>query len=423
MTAHNTPDNMIRRTLDDELAFLDSRPSLHYEILSNIKGEKTVKKKLSVGFILALGLMLISAVALALGISQQFFADVATLQFESGYYDDWGLPEKQTMVRIMHENGIIDDTQAASLTDEASIDKFMIDRYGIAGRSDVIGLVSIFETELGSMSEWDQDRWVWYCDLMIETGLMKAYGDQYFHYMPGDEAISEEEAISRAAAYIEADNNLPAGSLDRSSAMWHYLTDAGDMETRKYGRHYVSFEGYEMWLRPDGERWTEEDELLASPYDWELRGMITDYTRMHDLPNGLANFGPAHAATCIAELKPALLERIAGNPDYRDPLGLWLASHTYDIPDGNAISSETALETARAAIPDGQAEHIETFSILYETTDPAAPLWKITGKNLTADPETTWRVFINAYTGEVVETYSFETYANSPAADVVKNSF
>ena len=423
MKLHAAPDNMIRRALDDEFAFLNSRPSLHRNIMQTIEGEKNVKKKLSLGLIFALGMLLISAVALALGLSQQFFTDVAALQFESGYYDDWGLAEKQTMVRIMHENGIIDDTQAGMMTDEASIDEFMIERYGIEGRSDVIGLVSIFSTELGPMTEWNQERWVWYCDLMVKTGLMRAGGDQYFHYMPGPEAISEAEAISRAAAYIEADFHLPSGSLDQTKAMWHYLTDAADMEARKYGRHYVSIDGYEMWLRPNGERWTEEDEERASPYDWDIRRMINDYQRAHDLPNGLANFGPEHAAACIAELMPVLKDNMAENPDYRDPLGLWLASHKYGVPDSSAVSSEKALEIARAAIPEGREAHIESFSMLYEITDPAAPLWKITGKDLAADPETTWRIFINAYTGEVVEKYSFETYGLMLAEEVIKNQF
>lgn len=423
MKLHNAPDNPIRRALDEELAFLDGRPSLHHDVMTKIKGEEIVKKKISVGFALALAMLLVSAVALALGLSQQFFEDVATLQFESGYYDDWGLTEKQAMVHIMHENGIIDDAQAAAMTDEASIDRYMIDRYGIEGRSDVIGLVSIFETELGSMSGWDQERWVWYCDLMVETGLMKAGGDQYFHYMPGDEAITEAEAISRAAAYIEADFSLPAGSLDQSTAMWHYLTDAADMFDRKYGRHYVSFDGYEIWLRPNGERWTEEDDLLASPYDWEIRRMITDYKRENDLPNGLANFGPEHAAACMAELLPVLHDNIAGNPDYRDPLGLWIASHTYGVPDDKAITQDEALAIAGSAIPDGHAAHIEAFSVLYETTDPAAPLWKLTGRDTTHDEAVTWRVFINAYTGDVIETYSYDPYATMTAEEVVASTF
>ena len=45
------PDNIIRQEINAELSFLDSRPSLHYDIMSQIKGERKVKKKAKVCFL------------------------------------------------------------------------------------------------------------------------------------------------------------------------------------------------------------------------------------------------------------------------------------------------------------------------------------------------------------------------------------
>ena len=59
------PDNIIRQEIDAELSFLDSRPSLHYDIMREIKGEKVVKKKISVGLVFVLVMLLAGTVALA----------------------------------------------------------------------------------------------------------------------------------------------------------------------------------------------------------------------------------------------------------------------------------------------------------------------------------------------------------------------
>lgn len=53
-------DNIIRQEIDAELSFLDSRPSLHYDIMREIKGERKVKKKFSLGLVLVLILVLLT---------------------------------------------------------------------------------------------------------------------------------------------------------------------------------------------------------------------------------------------------------------------------------------------------------------------------------------------------------------------------
>lgn len=53
---------------------------------------------------LAALLTLLTAAALALGLTG-YFEDAARLQKESGYYDAWGLAEKQALIASMAENG------------------------------------------------------------------------------------------------------------------------------------------------------------------------------------------------------------------------------------------------------------------------------------------------------------------------------
>ena len=140
-------ERLIRAEIEKELSFLDGRPSLHDSIMQEIRGEKAVKKKLSVSLVFALVIMAISAVALAYTLSRQYFEDVAQLQFDSGYYDDWGWQEKQKMVEILQKYGLISGEEAGNMKTEKDVDAYMIERYGFEGRSDVIGLWSIRAAE------------------------------------------------------------------------------------------------------------------------------------------------------------------------------------------------------------------------------------------------------------------------------------
>ncbi len=60
MKRETQPANIIRQEIDAELSFLDDRPSLYYDIMRKMKGEKVVKKKISLGLVLVLILVLVT---------------------------------------------------------------------------------------------------------------------------------------------------------------------------------------------------------------------------------------------------------------------------------------------------------------------------------------------------------------------------
>lgn len=391
--------------------------------------EKPMKKKISMGLVLALIIVTLSAVAMAWSLSRQYFEDVAQLQFSSGYYDDWGLAEKQAMVGLLQEHGLITADQAAAMQDEAAIDRYMIDRYGVHGRSDVIGLTSILEKELGSMDTWTQPTWVWYSQMNADVGLLTEHNDDNYHFMPGDEAISEAEAIAAARRLLEQQHDLPEGSLDDAQTNWTYFTTAHDMHTRRYPRHGVELKTsdghiYYCELHPDGTPWTEADDAASSPYDWEVRHMINAYAQDHHLTAdlgyfGLRDFPLAHMAACIDSIRPVIEKNVAANPDYQDPLGLWFMEHFYGVPDERTLP----LEQAEAIAHNALNEPATLDRLCYEITDPAAPLWKLTFQCTSTDPAMTCRVFINAYTGEVVDVIRFDPDASYSAAEGIANNY
>ena len=157
---------IVQRVIDHSLSGIQEDPWMAQRVLNMAHetqgtGGIFVKKKLSVGLVLIM-VVLLSSVALAWSLSNQYFEDVAQLQFTSGYYDDWGWEEKQKMVGIMQEHGLITEKEATALSTEEAVDAYMIERYGINGRSDVIGLWSILETELGPINTWTLEQKAWY---------------------------------------------------------------------------------------------------------------------------------------------------------------------------------------------------------------------------------------------------------------------
>lgn len=235
----------LARSLTDELP-----PDARMAVLNKIRERKKpiVRNKMSVALVLAIVLTLLSTVAIAYTLSRDYFEDVAVLQFESGYYEDWNLAEKQEMVAILEEYGLISAEQAAKMTDEASIDAYMIERYGVEGsdRMDTIGLYSILEKELGLIETWSLEQRTWYSDMMMRTGLLKKGGEEGIFGVPGAEDIQPDEAVAIAKAAIIEAFALPENALDNHRVDLSFETDSNDWERQNL--HYlIGFWGDEYY--------------------------------------------------------------------------------------------------------------------------------------------------------------------------------
>lgn len=232
----------IRKEINTDLSFLDSRPSLHAKIMRELKGEQPVKKKVSVGLVFALVILMLSAVALAYTLSRQYFEDVAQIQFDSGYYDEWSWQEKQKMVEILEKYGLITPPQADAMTDEAAVDAYMSARYGIDGRTDVIGLWGILEKELGHISTWTLEQKAWCTEMRIEIGLLTKDNDDYICALPEKDDLQPGDAVKIAKAAIIEAYDLTEDALDNYRVDIAFETHASDWE-RKNLHYNINFWG------------------------------------------------------------------------------------------------------------------------------------------------------------------------------------
>lgn len=411
-------------------------------ILSEIKeGKPIMKKKLSFAVVLAIILTLLTTAALAIGLTG-YFEDAARLQKESGYYDTWGLTEKRTLIASMKENGLLDDETAASLTDEAAIDDYLIQRYGALGKSDTIGLEAILEKELGPVDTWSAETKAWYTSLLKETGLLSSEDVVYLN--PSNSPLKQEEIIHLAQQAIESAWDMTPGTLDRYSVSWTYEEMDATDGTRIKGYH-VGFDradgSYSCSLTEtgeiiDGHRVTAlyspaQQRALAEEKkdrDEELRQMRNDYVeknKEHLLETAKSlsfeDWSLEDQRDFTDTLRPIIEERMAADPNYSDALGLFIASHRYGVPGEGAISQEEAVRIAQEALTSQlgmDAKEAAVFtraSVLYDVTNPDAPLWKIilspASQSAVEEAQMSlWqrrRVEIHALTGEVVAAKAF----------------
>lgn len=259
---NNDPRNsQIHSAVDDYFADMNDRPSLQNKVLAQTRGEVKVKKRLSVGLVLLIVLMLIVAGAFAWTLSRTYFEDVAKMTFENGeHYLAWSLEEKRAIIRLMQEHGLVDDETADALavgTHEA-IDQHMLARYGVEdmpGDMSMISLTRILWVELGPYTHWTNETWVWYTDMMFEIGLLTEHNDVDVYETPGDEAITPEEAMEIAKQSLLSKGTLTEEQLSQATVLWHYMTHASDVNREKlqyWITYYVDHQSYYTAMWPDG---------------------------------------------------------------------------------------------------------------------------------------------------------------------------
>ena len=89
--------SVIRNAIDEELSFLDERPSLHNAIMSKIEGEKKVKRRTSMTFVMAAVLvLLLGSMAVAAGFG--LFGQLRAQKVDEMSYERLGLLEDAAVV-------------------------------------------------------------------------------------------------------------------------------------------------------------------------------------------------------------------------------------------------------------------------------------------------------------------------------------
>jgi len=231
---HSDPWNaLIRPAIDAQFSALQANPGRRNRIMMAAKGEKKVKKKISVGLILALFLALTAVTALAAALTD-YFNTFAHLEASLGQYTSWPASAKVELVQAMENSGLSIDGEKAERMKAADsaekeklaaeiLDLYFADLY-------YVDIHNIFTKEWGDMNLWTPDQHMLYQELMKKHGW---WGEDWpEHFIPGNGDLSEVQAIQRAREALCAKYDVTQTDLDsrtiKASFMNNVLNVPGD---------------------------------------------------------------------------------------------------------------------------------------------------------------------------------------------------
>ena len=237
------PDNIIRQEINAELSFLDSRPSLHYDIMSQIKGEKVVNKKVSLALVFVLILLLTGTVAVAaVLLSGKDFVDQflgpMSQQTENAQWTD---EELDQILSLAEDNGV-EITEAIRATLKSSDPVY---------KEELLRL--FMKIDLGfSPATWPLEEQAWYNELLVQYGL----AEKQTRFLPAEGEISQEEALNIARKYILDKWNVDVLQGEYTFYQQYMLSedDETGAVTKIWDIEYESEDGtfYVVCLQPDG---------------------------------------------------------------------------------------------------------------------------------------------------------------------------
>ena len=179
----------------------DSAYSALMAAARNVKEEKQMKRKLSVGLVFAVVMILLAGIAFAIVHFNEYASRIADMEAEKGYYDTWSVEDRVALVGMLVESGaLVEDDRVKTLLsgtlDEAAASALateIITEWGPT-REDAITLMSILETAKGPMGHWSPEDKAWYYDLLREKGLLGADTGIDNPIMPTNDSLSQAEA-------------------------------------------------------------------------------------------------------------------------------------------------------------------------------------------------------------------------------------
>lgn len=237
------PDNIIRQEINAELSFLDSRPSLHYDIMSQIKGEKVVNKKVSLALVFVLILLLTGTVAVAaVLLSGKDFVDQFLGPMSQKTEDaQWTDEELDQILSLAEDNGV-EITEAIRATLKSSDPVY---------KEELLRL--FMKIDLGfSPATWPLEEQAWYNELLVQYGL----AEKQTRFLPAEGEISQEEALNIARKYILDKWNVDVLQGEYTFYQQYMLSedDETGAVTKIWDIEYESEDGtfYVVCLQPDG---------------------------------------------------------------------------------------------------------------------------------------------------------------------------
>ncbi len=384
------------------------------------KGERIVKKKLSVTLILAIAMILLTTTALAVVTIWETGRFFAQTEQDMGDYIAWLAEKKASVVCELMDEGYIAETaerrqlrdgllapENAACVADAAIAEFTGEDAQHAS------FLSIMSAAWGTFENWTQEQKAWYSQVKQEVG---ASMDGTTVYVDTEATLTAQEAVAIAKREIARGFGMDAGLLDKyrvieaslqipeftepgdTKAWWYVALDASGTELE--GRDDLPFHAMDVFVAPDtGELLVPIEEKVAALRATEeqlhhpLAEAIREFEASVNEPKAFHTWSVAHKARWSQEIAPQIRAYIANHGDAAflalgDEMQLSV-DFVYGLPGDDVMAQEQAMRTAADALADAHDLSVEEMSLLtenglpfnepaafYDVTNLEQPLWK-----------------------------------------------
>ena len=250
---HEKMREHVHTGIDRQCASLTSDPYRVQRVLNMAHetqgtGGIVVKKKLSIGFVLMMAVMLLGVTALAATLLWQDAGEkVAPMESENGYYDTWNTEAKIELIKALYDLGelkdnpdaerVLNSTDMPDAEKNALCDKIMC-AY-VNGSPDTVTLLSILEKLHGDMSTWSMEDKVWYNNLLNANNMLSAEDTNYV--LPETGEFTQVQAVDAAKSLLISKG---AENLDKAQIE---VTMYEESDDQFYGETQVSKKGRRVW--------------------------------------------------------------------------------------------------------------------------------------------------------------------------------
>ena len=388
----------VQNALDQGLSHLEFTARHQREVLSRARGEKTMKRKYSVGLVLAMVLLLfvIGAIAAVLRSGREFVAQELVPKVSESLSDQWTQEELEEILRIAGENGIVlSEDVLRRLQQERGTYKEELMRIFV-------------KLDLGFYpASWPIEDQAWYEAMLAECGLL----DVQTRFVPEGDEIPMEQALGIAAEYIKAKYGDPTDLTDESNyrrfVEYRQMIDGDVVIPRKW---YIEYEArdlyhssYTLTIATDG---TVEEASCREGFDAKGEGNLTPSEirdRYEMIYGGEYDWTGEIWRSFQRDVAPAMDGFEAPSQFFECVL-----AQTYLDPGAGMITKEAAMDAAVAEIlrsrgMTGQAPEVQTWTSAVLLLDEETPVWKVVGRERNDEKELNiiHLVEINAVTAEV----------------------
>ncbi len=395
--------NVIRReqdiapALDMRLSGVSASPLLKMRVLSEIKGETKMKKKLSFGlaFAMVLTLLAVGALAAALLTPRQLIDQTGVPMAQENEGVQFTVEETNLLLKLAEENGITLSAQA-----KASIDKFLASGEGYYEDELFLALA---KAEFGdNMGQWSLEEQKWFDDVCVAIGMLKAPEKG----LPGEGDITRERAVEIAQAHIAEKfgntHDLSDPALFRQGVQYIKSDDDAQFSGMYWSIDYtpLTLAGAEYWvyISPSGE-------VLGATTSGEIgAGATVDsvsyrYRTLYD----------DDFTKCTPAQLRAFKAAIAQTTDVNNKSKMCIERTEYpDVPE-NAMTAERAGELAAQALH--LSDYVFEGGVLLG--DSPNPVWRVRIRDTRASTlnDGAWtlhHVEVDCMTGEIKSTVTPE---------------